>query len=99
MEFSELSLESQAIIKEIRMTPWPEIFNTGTLPEVYAIMNERKMQGVGLLLAKDGLMAWAKCHAGCDIPPNFGHGMVVIYNEIGCSLAEDLSKYLKNIRK
>ena len=58
---------------------FPDVFITG---EVDDKEEDR-------ILCAHGFIGWANCHAGCDIPDNFGLGMVAIGKRLKIAPTED----------
>lgn len=61
---------------------FPEIFNTGVLPENY---NKES-------LIADGLCGWACCIVGAKPPEKFGEGMTSIARILGTATPDGLYK-------
>jgi len=68
---------------------FPEIFETGILPE-----NRTNDE-----LVADGLCGWALCMTGQKPPQNFGAGMVIIAKKVGTVTPDGLSKLADEIIK
>ena len=75
---------------------WPGIFTDENFE--YAENTEQPATAIA-----DGLMGWGNCHAGGEIPKNFGKGMVKINKIAGTATPDGLmaagSKWLKESRK
>jgi len=71
------------------MMNFPEIFETGILPENRT--NEA--------LISDGLCGWAICMAGQNPTKNFGAGMLIIAEKVGTATPDGLCKLADEIIK
>ena len=96
--YDELTPDQQATIDKIKAATWPEVFETGKIPEVYTEMAKRGVpEQAKFFLAKDVLMGEAKIGVGCRPPENYYTGLTELVKLFRMNITrESMHEFIDN---